>query len=127
MKNNGAIWLGNSIVGRAECNDDCAHFRVDIAEDVRDALAIELDGAMRVGFVEAQVKAFSVKERKDIVKKRIEIRQIDTTAGWYDQHVRTEFLVFLNKRVLHRVMGWSCGWVFLRRGEPDHGVRGREV
>ena len=113
MKNDGAIWLGNSIVGRAECNDDCAHFWVDIAEDVRDALAIELDGAMGVGFVEAQVKTFSVKERKDIVKKRIEIRKIDAATGGYDQHVGTEFLTFLNKCVLLRVVGWIGGWVFL--------------
>jgi hypothetical protein len=68
---------------------------------------------MGVGFVEAQDKALSVKERKDIVKKGIEIRKIDAATSGYDQHVWVEFLALLNKRVLLRVMGWGCGWVFL--------------
>src|ERR1700733_15836501 len=62
-----ALRSGNSEVWRAQRNDDRTHLRVNIAEDVRNTIAIEPDYASGVSLVEAKVKALSVEQRKNVV------------------------------------------------------------
>jgi hypothetical protein len=57
---------------------------MNVAEDVRNALAGERDLSGGTGFVEAEVESLAVKERKDVVKERIGIWEEHNTADGND-------------------------------------------
>ena len=94
-----AVCCGNPKVGCAERNDDCPHFGVNIAEDVGNAIAIKADRPVRMSFVETEVKALSIKERKDVVVEGVKVGKVYAAAGRYDENMRGELLIFLLKRV----------------------------
>jgi len=96
------VWRRNPEVGCAERDDYRPHPGVNIAEDVRNAIAIKPDRTVCMSFVETEVKAFSIKERKNIVVEGVKVREVDAAAGWYDENMRGELLIFLLKRVALR-------------------------
>jgi hypothetical protein len=84
VENNASIAGRDSVIGRAERDNYCAHLRVDVAEDVRNSIAVEAHATFGVSFVKAEVKALAVEEREDVVEERIEVREGDTAACGYD-------------------------------------------
>ena len=75
---------------------------MNIAEDVGNAIAIKTDRPVRMGFVEAEVKALSIKERKNIVVEGVKVGEVNAAASRYDENMRGELLIFLLKRVALR-------------------------
>jgi hypothetical protein len=75
---------------------------VDVAEDVGNAIAIKPNRSVGMRFVEAEVKAFSIKERKNVVVEGVKVGEVYTAAGRYDEDMRGELLIFLFKSVALR-------------------------
>ncbi len=48
-------------------------------------------------FVETEVEFSAIEERKDIMKKRVQVGEIDYAAGRNDQKMWVKLLVLLNK------------------------------
>ena len=59
-----------------EAIDLAPHLGMDVAEDVRNSFAIEVDCAGRAGFVESKVETLAVEQRKHIVEPGIAVREI---------------------------------------------------
>src|SRR5271157_2348946 len=96
---------------------------MDVAEDVRNPLAIEVDGASRAGFVESKVEALAVEERKNIMEPGIAIGELHRGSLGDDQQVRFESLVLLLQHRMHRRGTCSANWT-----EPhDRRIRGGNV
>src|ERR1700712_2296669 len=70
-----------------------------VAEDVRNTLTIKAHGPMRACFVQSEIEAFSVEQRKDVMKERVEVGEIDTGSGRNDKQVWRKHLVFLHKTI----------------------------
>ena len=51
-------------------------------------------------FVESEIEFAAIKEREDIVKKRIAVREVDDTAYRNDQKMRMKLLVLLDKLIM---------------------------
>jgi hypothetical protein len=117
-----AVGCGDAVVGGAEGDDDGAHLGVDVAEDVGDTFAVEDDGALGVGFVEAEVEALAVEEGEDVVEEGVEVGELDAGAGGDDQDVRGELLILLDQGVL--LVGARREGKLLGGGEPDDDVSG---
>ena len=84
------------------------HLRMDIAEDVRNTLSIKFHCAGAPRLVETQVKAPAAEQRKDIVKERVLIWELNTAADRNYEQAWDEGLVFLYQA--------------LRSGRLSHGV-----
>src|ERR1035441_3208382 len=63
----------------------CSHLWMNIAEDVGNAFMIETNALRASCFVETQVKAFALKLRKHIMKKRIQVRKLYNAAKWNNE------------------------------------------
>lgn len=72
--------IGNIIQGSGQRDHDGAHFRMDVAEDVRNTFAREPDFARAAGLIQAQIKALAVEKREYVVKERILVGKADQTA-----------------------------------------------
>src|SRR5579863_2643173 len=120
-----SVTVGNRIVGRIDGDDYGAHLGVNIAEDVRDARLVELHELRTAAFVKAEIEAFAVKQRKDIVKKRITVGKLNLTPGWNYQQGRLKTFIFLDQLWnLRRLLpGHSRGGSCSQRGEPDYNFR----
>jgi hypothetical protein len=99
---------------------------VNVAEDVRDALAIEEYGALCVPLVKSKVEALTVEKREHIVKEGVEVRKLDVTASGYDKDMWTELLVLLHQSELLAFLN-SRLRIFLSRGKPDDDICGGGV
>src|SRR5262249_52738161 len=66
------------------------HFRMDVAENVRNPVAIETDGARGARLVESKVEALAVEQREHIVEPGIQVGKIHRGAFGNNQHVRLE-------------------------------------
>src|SRR5262245_63545368 len=66
---------GGKVRGR-DRDHNRAHPGVNVAEDVRDPDPVEDDRARFTTGVQAQVKALSFVQRKDVVEERVEVREI---------------------------------------------------
>ena len=97
-----SVLAGYAVIRRAERQNDSSHLRVNIAEDVGNAIAIKPDCSVGMSFIEAEVKAFSIKERKNIVVEGVKVGEVYTAAGRHDENMRCELLIFLLKRVALR-------------------------
>jgi hypothetical protein len=51
-------------------------------------------------FVESKVEFATIEEREDIVKKRIEVREVDNTASGDNQEMGLKLLVLLGKLIV---------------------------
>ena len=98
MKDNDAIRCRKPIIGRAERDNDSSHLRVDIAEDVGDAFAVKLYNPTCVGFIEPKIESLAIKQRKYVMKERVEVRKVDVASSGNYQDVRAELLILLSKR-----------------------------
>ena len=87
------------VVGCAEGEDYCSHLRVDIAEDVGDAFAIESHGAAGAGLVESQIKALAVEERKNVVKEGVSVGKFNACPCRHNEQVWMKLLVLLEQAV----------------------------
>src|SRR5271167_2099005 len=111
-----------------EDNYHRAHLGVDVAEDVRNPFAIEVDGAGRAGFVEPEVEALPGEQGKYIVEPGIAVGKIDRRPRGDDQQVRLECLVLLLQHSVHRSDCGSAVGVWADWSEPhDCRVRRRNV
>src|SRR6185312_760133 len=57
--------------------DDRAHLRVDVAEDVREAGAVELARARLAGLVEPEIEGPGIAQREYVVEVRVEVGKGD--------------------------------------------------
>ena len=55
-----------------------------------------------MSFVEAEVKALSIEQRKNIVVERVEVRKVYAAAGRHNQNMRDKLLILLLQRVVLR-------------------------
>src|SRR5689334_17034754 len=98
------------------------HIRMDIAEDVGDAFAIEFYAARLARLIKRQIKALAIKERKDVVEERVFVGKLHTAANRNHKQTGDELLVLLYQLPLQTF--WS-GKAFsnLFRLEPDDHIR----
>jgi hypothetical protein len=90
---------------------------MDIAEDVRYALAREGDILGRASFIEAKIESFPIEEREDIMEERIRVWKRDNAAHRNHEKVRREHPVLLQQREVARGGGMNAG-PLLNRLEP---------
>jgi hypothetical protein len=57
---------------------------VDIAEDVGDSGVVEHNVPRRAGFVETEVKTFSLKKRENVVKEGIPVGEFHYGSHWHN-------------------------------------------
>src|ERR1700722_4246152 len=113
---------GNPEVWGAQRNDDRTHLGMNIAEDVRNTIAIEPDRASGMGFVETEVKTLSVEERKNIVVERVEVGKVYAAAGPDNQNMRDKLLILLLECVLLRRARRRSTLRFVSWRKPDNHV-----
>src|SRR6478736_4385600 len=77
--------IGLGIKSGRKRQDHSAHFRMDVAKNVRDAFAREGNRLCRACFVEAQVKSLSIEQRKHVVKERVGVGKLYHTTDWNNQ------------------------------------------
>ena len=82
-------------MGRIDDHHCSAHFRMDITEDVANPWRVESHGVGSASFVQAKIKSLSVKQRKDIVKERIEVGEIDNRPDRNCQNMRLKPFMLL--------------------------------
>ena len=96
-----AAGIGNSVIRSLERYDYGAHFRMNIAKDVADALAVKNHGAAAAGLVKSQVEAFPFEKRKNIVEERVFVWKDHGTANLHHDQMGSETLIFL-----HQLLFW---------------------
>jgi hypothetical protein len=69
---------------------------VDVTEQVTDAHAVKSDGVRRACLVQAEIESLAIKQRKDVVEKRIVVRKIDHGTDVNDGQMWLEAFVLLN-------------------------------
>jgi hypothetical protein len=69
---------------------------MNVAEDVGDAGFVELDKLSASALVQAKIETLSVKEREDVMEKRIMIRELHLPARWNHQQGRVKGLILLD-------------------------------
>ena len=72
-----------------------------------------------MGFVEAEVKALSVEQRKNIVVERIEVGKVYAAARPDNQNMRDKLLILLRQRVLLRCARRCSTLVFMSWRKPE--------
>src|ERR1700687_3603946 len=95
------------------------HLRMNVAEEIGRPDAIESDGSLRAGLIQAQIEPLSTIERKNIVEPWIGIRKIDDAANRYDQQRRLKLLVALHKSVARALRSDANRLHCLQRYEPQ--------
>jgi hypothetical protein len=58
---------------------------MDIAEDIGDAFSVEPYRPTGPRFIEAEIKAFAVEQREDVVKKRVLIGKFNLSSRGNDK------------------------------------------
>src|SRR5262245_35518931 len=91
----GAFLVAGGKVRGRDRDHNRAHLGVNVAEDIRDPDPVEDDRARFTTGVQAQVKALSFVQRKDVVEERVEVREIYFSAAFDGHHVRPETLAEL--------------------------------
>src|SRR5262245_14202679 len=94
-----------------------AHPGVNIAENVRDSESVEDNRARFTTGIQAQVEPLSFIQRKDVVEKRVEVREIYLSAAFNGHHVRLETFADLED-LLSRP--WPAWTIALNRFQPYH-------
>src|SRR5712692_5704818 len=87
--------VGYPVVRRIHRNYDCTHLWVNVTKQKADAEAIESN---RVGcscFIKPEIKSFTIKHGKNIVKEWIAIGKIDRRADRHDKDMRLKALILL--------------------------------
>jgi len=114
------LLISDRVERRGQRDNNCAHLRMNVAEDIRNAFARKHHAACRPCLVESKIETPSIEERKYIVKERICIRKRNTAADRNDQQMRREHFILLQQR---KVAGFRISGTALRRLEPDDGWR----
>ena len=89
--------VGNGVVVRLHHHDDRTHFRMDVAEDIANSRTVELHPPGCARFVKSEVEPLALKERKHVMKERVEIGEIHRRADRNHEDVRFEALVLLRE------------------------------
>src|ERR1700733_8653042 len=123
-----SVTIGDPVKRRSQREDHGAHLRMNVAENVRDSDLIETHITGSSCLVESEVETLTVKERKDIVKKRVVIRKLYDRSNRHDQNVRLKAFVQLDQaRMLlakRRRQGLNG---LVQRCEPEHDVSGLDI
>src|SRR5216683_4746614 len=80
-----AGFVGNGEEIGIDGEDDTGHLRVDVAEEIRRAGAVEANRALCAGLVEAEVEAFSAIERENVVEPGVGSGEVDDAADGNDE------------------------------------------
>src|SRR5580698_11614505 len=80
------------IVRGIQCDHHGAHLCVNVAEDEGNPRFVELHKASRPTFIEPEIEAFSVEQRKHVVKKGVLIGKLNFSPGRNYQQRRVETL-----------------------------------
>src|ERR1700721_4195441 len=89
------IRVRDGIQWRRQRDYNCAHFRMNIAEDVADSGTIEAHHFGGSRFIQAEIKTLAFEQRKNVVKKGIAILELDERSGGNHEHVLRTRVVFL--------------------------------
>lgn len=89
--------IRHAIEWRVQRDDDCAHFRMNVAEDVGNTRAVEHHIARRTGFVKTEVEAFPLEKRENVVKERISVGEFHGGSHRHDQEMRLKVFVVLRQ------------------------------
>ena len=87
--------VGLRVIRRVDDEDEAQHRRVDVAQDLDDARALEGLLVGRPLLVQAGVEVVRLRQREDVVEDRVLVAEADLGADRHDQHVRDERLVAL--------------------------------
>src|SRR5262245_62173414 len=94
-----------------------AHPGVNVAEDVRDPEPVEDDRSRFTTGVQAQVKPLSFIQRKDVVEKRVEVREIYFSAAFDGHYVRLKTFADLEDLLWRPRPARALA---VNRFQPDH-------
>src|SRR5579864_7531850 len=72
-----AARIRDRIIRRRQSDHHGAHLGMNIAEDERNSRLVELHEARGSTFIQTQIEAFTLEQRKDIVEERIAVRKFD--------------------------------------------------
>src|SRR5437867_5211781 len=78
-----------------EDEDDRAHVGVDVAEHLNDAGTLEHERLRRAAGITAEVKLLRAREREDVVKDAVLVREVHRRAASHGDDVRREALLTL--------------------------------
>src|ERR1700712_5255786 len=98
------IWLRQAEVRGGEGDYDGAHFRVDVAEDIRDAVVIKMHDARGSSFIQAKIESLAVEQRKHVMEKGIKVREIHAAARGDDEEMRRKLFSLLRQPIVP----WLC-------------------
>jgi len=117
---NGAGLVGNRVIRRIHSHDNCAHLRMNIAEEKADACMVEADGVGGTSFIEPEIETLAIEERKDVVKEGIAIREVHDGTDADNGEVRMKRLILLDDLRLLAGVGGSWYSVVGRNEPHDH-------
>lgn len=100
MKLQRVVRVGDGIERCGEAYDDRTHLRMNVAEDVRNALTGKRNSLAGSCLIEPEIKAFAVEEGEDIVEEGIGIGKLNDAANGNDLQMGDEGAVFLQERVM---------------------------
>src|SRR6266576_1239125 len=92
-----AFAVRNAVIRSVQGDHDRAHLGMNVAKDERDSRTIETDVASGPSFVKTKVEPLALKQRKDIVKERIAIGELDHGPDWDHKQVGLEAFVVLHQ------------------------------
>jgi hypothetical protein len=120
----GAMGVGDSVVGSFQGHHHSAHFWVNVAEDIADAFAVEHYTAAGSCFIETEVKAFPIEQREDVVEERVFVGKDHSASHGYNDQVRSETFVSLHE-LLSRAAQRRRRLAWLSEpGQPNDAVGG---
>jgi len=108
--------IGDCVIRRRQGDDYGTHLRMNVAEDKRDARLVELDKTRGSAFIEPEVEALALEERKHVVKERIMIGEIYDRTDLHDEYMRFKCFVALRKNPAD----WRIDGVSMARGFSLH-------
>lgn len=113
-----ALCVSKTVVRRRKRDNYRAHLRMDVAENIGDALSREDDAARGAGLIESEIEAPPIEERKHVVKEWVGIWKSNTASHRHNQQVRSKHLVFLQQSIVAGSYEWRRAGP--RRVQPDH-------
>src|SRR5262245_43053409 len=88
--------ITDAVIRRIHGHHDSTHLRMDITEYVRDARPVEVYRPRFTAGIKAEIESPPIEDRKDVMKERVIIREIDLGAGFEHDDVGRKTLVALS-------------------------------
>ena len=80
---------------------------MNIAEDVRNTIVVEMYSPCASAFIQTEIETFSIEQRENVMEKGVEVWELNTTAGGDHKQMRCECLILLHQPVMSR-LGSRC-------------------